>query len=201
MRTLVISLLYVLTAIWIGSIWTYMARTETHQYDFANIVKMSKDESPGPFIWRRLAIDTSRLIVSIVPESVWSRASDTIDHSRILRPMLRGNRMGWTRETDPILISMTSLIIGSALGFILFARWLVHTLYESPPNVAHAIALFLGLCLLGGRGNASAIWNNYPYDIPQSFMFLATATLIIRGNWLFAPMYLLACYSKETSVM
>lgn len=191
---------FVLVAMAITAVWTYYAQTEKREPFFASIPRNYRGETEEPFFYRRLTYEAGALVARVVPASGWSALSDRIDGSPWLRSTVR-DRMCWQRQDDPLLFGVTSCIGFSVLGFMLSARWLLRRLYDSPARMPSVLAVVLGVGLLGGRGLPIIVWHQYPYDLPQAFLFLAGTCCVIAGNWLIVPVALLAFINKETSVL
>ncbi len=112
--------------------------------------------------------------------------------------MIRG-QLGWKRVHDPILVSATALIGLSVVGFMMTMRHIMVQLYVIPPWFAELTALFLGLSLLGGGGDIR--FGFFPYDLPHTFVFALSLTTIFSGSGWLLPVFAVAAYSKETSLL
>src|SRR5262249_34257486 len=199
-ESLLLTFGYPLLAILIATTWLLFARTEVRTPPFANVQRMVRGESIKPWIYRRLVPDGGMLLSRLVPRKTWDELSDRIEHSPRLKTVVR-EHLGWPREQDPLLFSVSAMIAASALGFMWCTLWLIRRLYQVPAGVSHGTGMLLGIGLLGGRGSATFVWHQYPYDLPQAFLFLGCVCCVLAGSWLISPSFLLAVYNKETSVL
>jgi hypothetical protein len=195
-------IVYSIAAAGIAIAWTLSARTERHADGCSNIVRMFEGTALRPFVFRRLTVDSAALLARIVPQSTWHRVSTAIDANPKIHRLVR-EKSGWTRQWDALLASATLIVAISALGFMLSFLWLVRRLYHVQSLRAHLLALVFGVGLLGGRGvwPGMYLWDQYIYDIPQAFLFLLGVCTIVAGTLWFPPVFLLAAYNKETSIL
>ncbi len=196
-QSLILLLIYVPAAVVVAGVWTYWAQTENQENRWGSIVAIADGAAPLPFVKRRLLCDGARIVARLVPVSLWTRASQTIDAQPRLTRLVR-EHLGWARRDDPLLLSATALIAFSVLGFMVAVRGITRIVYEPSVRLANLTGLILGFALLGGGSEAS---YGYPYDIPHACVFAAGLAALLSGSpWLF-PAFAAAAYSKETAML
>jgi hypothetical protein len=206
---------YLLLALLVTGLWTFSARTEVHsqrldivtptgeRYSsrYNSLVNLAAGRAVEPFVKRRLLVDLARGLSAAIPQRAWVAFREALSgEGRLAEGMSRLlGWLGWAPKDYPLLVSAHLLIYASVVGFLFACRWLTLLLYECPRWLAGLAGAALGVALLGGLGGRH--FCAYPYDLPQAFLFtLALASLIAR-RWWFLPLFALACYSKETSVL
>ncbi len=189
---------YSFAAVLIMALWTDRAKTEKQSNDWGSIVALADGSARIPFVKCRLLADSANTLARMMPTSAWNRVSNAIDVNRLAAKAVR-QRLGWSRENDPILISATFLMGLSAFGFMIVMRSMIVFLYETTSRLASLAGLLLGLALLGEGGDRRFGW--FPYDLPHAFIFSLGLTMVLmRSVWLL-PVFAVAVYSKETAVL
>jgi hypothetical protein len=206
---------YLFLALLITAVWTWCARTEItkgatvivgprgerYSSRFNGIVDLVEGRSMAPFARRRLLPDLTRLLVRLTPVELWPALERRIEGDCVLAGLVRSQlaRLEWRPERYPVLFTATFLIGCSVLGFLFACRRLVTLVYDIPSWLAGVLGGVLGLALLGGNGD----WHylGYPYDFPNAFVFTLALVGLLSGRRWFVPVFALAAYSKETSVL
>ncbi len=219
------ALAYVILSLGILSVWTTFAKTEKiyrpeeSRASGSSLVQSIQDEASDPFVAsgsslvqsiqgkarapsvkRRLLPDTAWALSRLVPESVWDSLARSLEGSSRWQRAIQiylGSVLRWQPEHYPLLFSGYFLIWLSTLGFLYQAKELTRTLYDVSEAGAMLCGALLGIALLGGNG----IWADYPYDIPNAFVFTLALNALIRGRWWLPLAFAAAAYSKETSFL
>src|ERR1700722_18857230 len=97
-------LLYATVSCIVAGLWTYYAKTEIAKNEFASITAIAEGRAPTPFVSRRLAVDSARVIAASVPASAWTHITHFIEsHGRLHRVLT--DRLNWKPRNFPLLIS------------------------------------------------------------------------------------------------
>jgi len=194
-------IIFALTALAVTGVWTWAAKTQEHVSYLrrSDIVANAYGLTPAPFVTRRLAVDTGRLIAYLVPAKMWDSLSSLLYGNKPIAKVLN-DQLNWTPHDLPILASTSFVIWWSVLGFMFVSQALIHHFYMCANWVPPLLALVLGFGLLTGCGAGHA-YDCYPYDYPNVFIFSLTFLGIVRGAWWTPLAMLAAAYSKETSVL
>jgi|GEM_PF-236740 len=200
------ALLYVVLSLAIFMIWTTLAKTEFplgpdgSEPSGASLVASIEGKAVAPFVKRRLLPDSAWVLRQLIPDSVWNTLDRSLQGSSRWQHEIRtylGSVLRWRPEHYPLLVSGYFLIWLSILGFLYQAKDLTRTLYDVSETGAWFCGAMLGIALLGGNGS----WADYPYDLPNAFVFLMALNALIKERWWFPLAFAAAAYSKETSVL
>ena len=211
----ILAIAYLAVAFVITAIWTFYARTEMpvelsateaasgniSTPQFSSIVALADGSAISPFIKRRLFVELAQALSSILPSSLSDRLERLAQGNSLLSTpfCIFLSRVHWKAEHYPLLIGAFLVMWILAAGFMFTCRWLVNHFYRVPRRLADVAGAAFGVALLGGNGD----WHyaGYPYDFTQAFLFtLALAGMLARQRW-FLIVFVLAAYSKETSVL
>ncbi len=208
-RRLLLVLGYLAVTALVTAAWAVMACTERNlappdkppaRNEMKSFVRTLDGTIIAPFVWRRLLADTTPLATRAVPAPVWRAFTDFVQGGslpgRNLRRLL--DFMDWPADRYPELVTAHVLIWLCLLGFAVTFRWLVHLCYEAPCWLGHAAALMAALLVLGG---SNWYWGSFTYDIPNLFVFTLALAGSLGSRWWMLPAFVVACYSKETSVL
>jgi hypothetical protein len=210
MRRFSVALLYLLVSLLVFAVWSRVAKTEALSVahppalkghpSAANLGAMIDGTAEPPFVWRRLLPDTAFFLAHAIPTTAWEQVTAWVESdaagARVIKRAF--DSLEWPRERYPELICGYFLIWVSVLGFMIACRWLATLLYDLRPRVADLTGILFGIALLGGAGRT---WESYPYDLPNAFLFTTTLAAIVARRWWMPLAFVLACYSKETSLL
>jgi hypothetical protein len=195
---------YGLLAVPILLVWTFAAETELPMpagvIPFASLVRLADGSGAAPFVYRRLLPDAARGLAAVVPDSVW----DGIDaFTRGAGPLSEKTRsildyLHWNRRDYPVLFSGYFLIGLSIVGVMCVTRRMVIATYLVSRAEAAFLGAVAGILLLGGCGLG---YGEYPYDLPNTFVFNLSLLGMMTGGWWTFPAFLVTVYSKETSIL
>jgi hypothetical protein len=209
-RTALVFVSYAILAGITLALWARAARTEfvdkgpdgEPQYSCSNLCKLIDATAANPFVGRRLLPDSAALLARAIPEAVWDSLKDYLERdsypARNLRRAL--DWLGWQPELYPVVFSGYFLIGLSILGFMYASRQLARFFYDMPDRLADVLGGLFGLGLLGGTDRAGD-WAACPYDFPNAFVFVLCVYAIVARRWWLLPVFILACYSKETALL
>ncbi|AMV37903.1 SAM-dependent methyltransferase [Planctomyces sp. SH-PL62] len=165
-----------------------------------NLVQSIQGTAMAPFVKRRLLPEASLALSRLVPASFWDALTRSLEGPEPWRRAVNhylGTVLNWRPENYPLLFSGYFLIWLSTLGFMYQAKKLTSILYDVPDVTAALVGALMGVALLGGFGR----WSQYPYDIPNAFVFSLALNALILERWWFLLAFAAAVYSKETSLL
>jgi len=153
---------------------------------FANIVYA---DAPKPFVYRALAPFLVRSLTYLTPQSAKLEIENVVRSKDILQ--IFGFKMNYATEYFWAFI----ILYLSVLGFAFIMRKFVTAFYRSPSFLADfaPVAALVCLPLLG---------SYFIYDYPNLLIFTTCLLFLIKNDLrLFYPVFIVACFSKETSVL
>lgn len=192
--------LYCLTSAGVFLVWFHFQQPTPR---VANVADLAKGTAYRPYVGRRLLPDAARLLAAVVPQRFWTTLEERIDELSRRVPSLHaylGARFPNREASDfPLLVSGYFLVWASVLGYLFACRALIESLYLAGPLTRDLVVVFLGWTLLGGITDSH--YQLFPYDFPQAFVFTLALVGLVQRRWWLLPVFVLATYSKETTVL
>lgn len=154
-----------------------------------------KGKADKPFAYRMLVPEFVKGVVSITPESWKKVITGYAEAYRWKGEFLK--KLGWEKEYFFENLVTTALIFVVFLSSFFVMRSLIYAFFQFPEFIQDlaplASTLFLPMFF---------VITDYIYD-PADLLFSGILLLLIqkRMHFWFLPMYILACFNKETAIL
>jgi hypothetical protein len=164
--------------------FTTLRFTLNQQYERATLVSLLEFRADVPFQYRALVLWVVNLIAPVVPKfhlppNIWLVANLDLDHARAV-----------------VLVEMSSVVL-----LVFSFRWYLKRFFKnSTLCILLSFTIFYGLSFNFLLSPFAPFW--YPYDVPGLLFFTIGLTLLYKEQWgLYYPLFLLATFNRETSVL
>jgi hypothetical protein len=204
-RSVLVWTLYAVISLFVTLTWFHYARTETLRPEdhFNSIQALVDGTVTVPFLRRRLMPDAATALSKALPPAGSAVYDRLVALDLKLAGRLGGTKSpisdGWDHTRLPLLVASFIVIAGSVFGFTAICRALVRHFYVAPSWMTDGLAGLLGISLLGSSTDLH--YALYPYDYPQACVFSLGILGVVKRAWWFVPVFLVAAYSKETSLL
>jgi hypothetical protein len=178
----------------VASLVTHLTLTDRgfHFHDPESRVAFSKmvyGEAQKPFVYRAFVPSTVRVLTFLTPEFVKRKLESVWSHKASLKQYGYEGKFA-TEYTWGIIIIFLALI-----GFAFCIRRLIAAFYDLTPLVSY----FASVVALA---SVVLLRSFFVYDYPNLFLFSLCLVLMIERNWrLYYPIFIAACFTKETAVL